>query len=663
MSLLQKLLLWLLLALWGMPALANAPRELCTYNVLSTQAAKATEPNDARPTEGWVPVQLPDFWNQRWPEHTGTVWYRIDWQRQCPSASDAAQEPIGIGFPRIFMAGEFHLNDDLLWRDASLTDPITHGWNTPHWWAVPASALKPGVNTVWVRVVGLAELTPGLHVMQLGSFENMRRKYDELDWRRGTAFLMSNALSAALGCIFLVIWLMRRGEHIYGWFALMSFTWSFYLSTVLAKAPWPIWPILVHGTETFESSIRMARLNLVAVLLYIVLFSIFSFRFTGQRLPRVERLLWSVGALSAVIIVFVPRAYWDTTSKLVSMTCALTFFGTCLQIQWHAWRSRQTRNILTALHWAIYLIVGIHDSRYAFQVEAEQEAWVPFTIFLTTALIALMLGGRLAASMRKVEQFNAELEQRVDDARNELAHALEREHTQRLERTRLQERVRLAHDLHDSLGGSLVRSIAVVERAQRSQQPLAHERMLSLLKMLRDDLRQMIDHGSSVGATVPETPELWMAPLRYRFTRILDELNIAWEWHSDPVWRSKEERPSALQCLGLSRILEEALTNAIKHSRASTIRVWCHQTGPHLMVLQIEDDGAGFDVPAAQDSSGLGVGMRSMAERARRIGGNLSIESSPGQGTVVRVDLALQCQNAEFTTATTTPTHKEDRTP
>lgn len=65
MSLLQKLLLWLLLALWGMPALANAPRELCTYNVLSTQAAKATEPNDARPTEGWVPVQLPDFWNQR----------------------------------------------------------------------------------------------------------------------------------------------------------------------------------------------------------------------------------------------------------------------------------------------------------------------------------------------------------------------------------------------------------------------------------------------------------------------------------------------------------------------------------------------------------------------------------------------------------------------
>lgn len=210
MSLLQKLLLWLLLALWGMPALAKAPRDLCTYNVLSAQAAKATVPHDARPTEGWVPVQLPDFWNQRWPEHTGTVWYRIDWERQCPSASDAAKEPVGIGFPRIFMAGEFHLNDDLLWRDASLTDPITHGWNTPHWWAVPASALKPGVNTVWVRVVGLAELTPGLHVMQLGSVETIRRQYDELDWRRGTAFLMSNALSAALGCIFLVVWLMHK---------------------------------------------------------------------------------------------------------------------------------------------------------------------------------------------------------------------------------------------------------------------------------------------------------------------------------------------------------------------------------------------------------------------------------------------------------------------
>ena len=203
--------------------------------------------------------------------------------------------------------------------------------------------------------------------------------------------------------------------------------------------------------------------------------------------------------------------------------------------------------------------------------------------------------------------------------------------------------MQLTHDLHDGLGGNLVRSIALVEQAQRQQQPLASNRVLSLLKLLRDDLRQMIDHGSSSGATVPPTPTAWMAPLRRRFTRLFDELEIQWQWNMPASWHSPDARPSALQCLHLTRIIEEALSNALKHSRARTICVSCTQPQPDTLLVSIEDDGVGFENPQQEAGDehehGLGIGMRSMAARAERIGGALQVTSSPGQGTRVQVKL------------------------
>lgn len=175
--------------------------------------------------------------------------------------------------------------------------------------------------------------------------------------------------------------------------------------------------------------------------------------------------------------------------------------------------------------------------------------------------------------------------------------------------------------------------MALIEQAPET---MNRERMLSLLKSLRDDLRQVIDQGAGEGNPLPDTPVQWLAPLRHRFTRILDELGVASQWHIAPQWSGAHGRPSALQCLGLTRLVEEALSNVIKHSRARHLRVEVRPS-PGLLAVHIEDDGVGFDVAAVQ-AAGLSVGMRSMAARAERIGGRLSVQSGPC-GTVVRVDL------------------------
>ena len=98
-----------------------------------------------------------------------------------------------------------------------------------------------------------------------------------------------------------------------------------------------------------------------------------------------------------------------------------------------------------------------------------------------------------------------------------------------------------------------------------------------------------------------------------------------------------EVRPSALQCLGLTRLVEEALSNTIKHSRARHVHVQCTQPQPEVLCLRIEDDGVGFDVQAVKNA-GVSVGMRSMQARMQRVGGELQVQSAPG-ATVLTVHL------------------------
>jgi signal transduction histidine kinase len=88
----------------------------------------------------------------------------------------------------------------------------------------------------------------------------------------------------------------------------------------------------------------------------------------------------------------------------------------------------------------------------------------------------------------------------------------------------------------------------------------------------------------------------------------------------------------------LYRIVQEALTNVIKHANARTVSVVLTRQGDRVAVV-IEDDGRGFD-PGAQPGEGLGlVGMR---ERIALVDGRLSIESGAGRGTTIAVEVPVR---------------------
>ena len=84
------------------------------------------------------------------------------------------------------------------------------------------------------------------------------------------------------------------------------------------------------------------------------------------------------------------------------------------------------------------------------------------------------------------------------------------------------------------------------------------------------------------------------------------------------------------------RLVQEALHNAARHARANNIRVSVRQSGDRINV-EVTDDGAGFDPQRTR-----GMGILGMEERAKRLGGTMSIESRPGAGTTLRFELPVR---------------------
>ena len=102
----------------------------------------------------------------------------------------------------------------------------------------------------------------------------------------------------------------------------------------------------------------------------------------------------------------------------------------------------------------------------------------------------------------------------------------------------------------------------------------------------------------------------------------------------DGIDAADEERDELLN------IVSEAISNASRHGDASEIRIGLRRTHGLGLMLEVADDGSGFDISAPTGQSDASLGIAGMNERVARLGGTFELESSPGAGAVVRVVLA-----------------------
>jgi len=289
--------------------------------------------------------------------------------------------------------------------------------------------------------------------------------------------------------------------------------------------------------------------------------------------------------------------------------------------------------LLAALAFLIYGAVGqvfsnasrLFPSNYL--NAAVFETWFGFPIQLLRAGTACMVTVFIIRSLRSFEVENA---LRMEQMRAEMLH-----HTVQAQET---ERQRIARELHDQTGQTLTAlgmglrglSEALRSNPERAAQRAQKLESLSAAGML--ELQRIVS-----GLHPPQLDDLGLLPaLRWYVQDASERFGLQIQLQS--AAHLPELSPEVK--ITLYRIAQEAITNAIRHAQAKRITVQV-EIIDEILVLVVEDDGVGFDpVRTAANPKGQPCwGLMGMQERARLIGGLYTLDSRPGAGTRVSIEV------------------------
>ena len=272
-----------------------------------------------------------------------------------------------------------------------------------------------------------------------------------------------------------------------------------------------------------------------------------------------------------------------------------------------------------------------------------------FRLLASLALLGAVSGWHLTRT-RRLERRNrallelqAQREQALVESREKeeqlrVAYGRLRALTRRLEAAKEDERRRIARELHDELGQALTAAKITLDLAERAGGRRRRRRDG------RDRLVARADHRPRARPVArPAAPlldERGLVPaLRGYLEAQSRRSGVAIEVDAPP---DLGRFPPELEIAGF-RVIQEAVTNALRHAAAARIAVRLARTGDGIEVA-VHDDGRGFDLDAAmvRAAEGRHLGLLGIRERVEMLGGRAEIRSAPGQGTEIRATLPLE---------------------
>lgn len=246
-----------------------------------------------------------------------------------------------------------------------------------------------------------------------------------------------------------------------------------------------------------------------------------------------------------------------------------------------------------------------------------------------------LMSEQLDGFYQELSSVNRTLQARLEELQE--AHIQLREYaTQAGELAIVQERNRLARELHDSVTQTIFSMTLTTEAAHillRRDPTQAASHLDRLQQLAQGALNEMRSLIQQLRLSPVQDQGLVMA-LRTHLGNLESTDGLKVEFQVEGEGRLPQEHEE-----GLFRITQEALNNVNKHAQtdraAITLRIMSDRTS-----LLIEDKGVGFDT-ASQSPAGEGFGLTSMRERVEILGGDLEIRSSPGEGTTILVNVPI----------------------
>lgn len=560
----------------------------------------------------WQPQPLPDLWSRRDMIGTGG-WYRLNLPMGEPP-----QALQGLYLFRLNMNAALYLNGQYLGDGGRMDFPLANNWNRPLYFTVPRVLWRAGDNELLIHLrtyPGFGMLAPP----QLAADDVLRPRYE---WRLFLQNELSQSVAVLLTAValfLLSLWLKRRHDTLYLWFAASSLCWVVFDTRLYLRYP----PLP-------EAEFRW--LTHTALDFWMVLLVGFVHRFLGRARRRLEAGLAFVQGALATGHYLLPLALGYSLTS-VSHLITLILAAYLAVLAWRRWlQGREREPLILALALTSLVLAGLHDwvMENPFPglfshgwLEALWRHQIHLLFILVPSLILVLawrLTGRFVRALNESERLNKELEQRVAAAHGELARSFEQRRQLELDQASANERERIYRDLHDDIGAKLL-SLAIGAETPRHA---------DIARAALQDLRDVVSRSGRG----PQPLSFLLADWRNEMEGRLAAAGLALNWHQPDELSDPEVTASA--ALHLGRVLREAVSNVLRHAGAARVAVAVTERDGGI-AIRLEDDGVGPPPPERSQ----GRGMRNMRARIEQLQGGIAWERGAQGGCRLSLTLPL----------------------
>ncbi|WP_158901832.1 sensor histidine kinase [Burkholderia sp. L27(2015)] len=467
-------------------------------------------------------------------------------------------------------------------------------------------------SVILIRMDGESASRGALSSLYVGDSTVLASQYSARESIEHELPYLSSAAFLAVGFFSFAVWILRRREPLYFLF--------FAIAVLNAVRRWHFYP----GLERLSVSDQwLGWISLNALAWQILAFHLVFVQLHKRKHPWVTRgfVALAVASTSLTLPFFagLHGELWVRPLAYLAMMAAVIVLAAVGL--WDARATRSSNGLLLALWATISLLFGVYDWLIAaHRIDFERYYLTPYAgVGLFFVLVFVMLR-RYTSAIGQVEALSG-LEYRVVARETWLADSYRRLGEMEQRQAINLERQRLMRDMHDGLGSSLMSALWAVERGQFDEAEIAE-----ILKGCIDDLKLTIDSMEPVEANLL----LLLAKLRYRLASRFERSGITLCWEVEDVPALDWLDPAA--ALHILRILQEAFTNIIKHTRANEIHV-VTGTDKNGVVVVVSDNGRGFSVERAL--GGEGRGLKNQRRRAEAIGATIDWDSNAGGSRLI----------------------------
>ncbi len=313
---------------------------------------------------------------------------------------------------------------------------------------------------------------------------------------------------------------------------------------------------------------------------------------------------------------------WLAIANVLFIAYALFYFQA-------AWRRSDRTWLALSFAGILNVLAGVHDW-VAIRISADYDGanWIRYSSVLFAMVLWYVVLARFRAASAQSRELMTTLASRVAQREAELKASYGQLEALARAQERTDERTRILRDMHDGVGSHISSAIRQLQTGLDASKPTCQAEVLLTLRDAMDQLKLSID---SIHLPPGDVNAL-LANLRYRLEPRFNTMGIELQWDVDllPVL----PRLDVNGMRQLQFMLFEALSNVLQHAQAKVLRMAAHVAPDGGVVVQVVDDGLGFDALRPPRK-----GLLSMHERASAIGAQLDIRSQPGC-TTVQISLA-----------------------